>query len=662
MRLFRLLLSAQCAASPAPAGSARAALRCARSLAAGAAWLVGAWLASGVLPAQTLSNASLNAKFYFAQLLVTTTSGQATNAQNMSGSITFDGKGGYTFAAKLGSGSGALSPMTGSGTYSVSSAGNVTLTNPIKSSLQVSARLSGDGIVIVGASTEATDASNDIFVAIKAPTATVTNAILIGAYTGASMQFPNGASAAMKSAVVQLAASGNGQFSSVTVIGHSADQSGNNLSQNATGVVYSIKGDGSGTLDFGAAAPLLTGLHEIWVSQDGSYLLGYSTANGGRDIFIATKNFSASATPDIFNGRYWIAELTFDGSTSSFSCAGGAVQALGNGRVLISERLKEDLPPPHLDFSGINGYAINADSTGNLSPFVQQGVNNMALGVSATVSGKAVPNTVVGAQIGIVSSPSFDYGIFFAVRAPTLTGTGVFIDPSGVVNNASFAPSPSPIAPGLITSLFGSGLATGTTVATTIPLQTTLGGVSVLVNGTPAPLFHVLPGQIDFETPYGITGNSVTVQVNNNGAMSNQITVPLAPANPGIFEYSDTVSPNRGIVLHTDFSLVTTQSPAKAGETVVIYLTGLGALNPAVTTGAANPSAAPLATATDPNIQILFGGEVATQVQFIGGAPGFVGLNQINATIPLTTLGGGPVPVAIATSNAFTDVVDIPMQ
>jgi uncharacterized protein (TIGR03437 family) len=176
------------------------------------------------------------------------------------------------------------------------------------------------------------------------------------------------------------------------------------------------------------------------------------------------------------------------------------------------------------------------------------------------------------------------------------------------------------------------------------------------------PLFSIAPGQINFQMPFGLSGTAATLQVNNAGAMSNQVTAPLAPSNAGIFEYADSQSPNRGIVLHTDFSLVTTQSPAKAGETVVIYLTGLGALNPAVATGAANPSAAPLANAVDPNIQILFGGEVATQVQFIGGAPGFVGLNQINATIPLTTLGGGPVPVAIATSNAFTDVVDIPMQ
>ena len=58
-------------------------------------------------------------------------------------------------------------------------------------------------------------------------------------------------------------------------------------------------------------------------------------------------------------------------------------------------------------------------------------------------------------------------------------------------------------------------------------------------------------------------------------------------------------------------------------------------------------------------VQILFGGEVATNVAFIGGAPFFAGLNQINAVIPQNVVGGTNVPVASSTGNAFTDLVDI---
>ncbi len=627
----------------------------------------------GNASAQPLTNASLNAKYYFVHLLVTAAGGQAANAQNLTGAITFNGTGGYTFSGKQGDGAGPLTARSGNGTYTVAASGSVTISNLIRSNLTLAGRLSSDGNVLLGSSTEASDNANDIFVAIKAPTANVTNSVLNGAYTGGTVLFPNGNSAAMKSAIVFLTAGGNGQFSAVTVTGHAFDQSSRNVSQQAAGSSYSVNGDGTGTANFGSGASLFSGAREIFVSQNGNYLLAYSTANGARDVLIATKNFSASANTASLNGRYWIAELTLDDpagppcTSFSFSGASGSVQAFGDGRVLLSERLHLDTKP--LDFSGLNTYKVNADSTGVLSP-LSLNATNMALGASASVGGTQRPNAVVGAQVGALNAVSCQYGVFFAALAPSASGSGVFVDPAGVVNNAGFPPFPSPVSPGAITSAFGSGLAPRRESPTAVPLPTTLAGAQLLVNGTPAPLFFVSPNQIDFQTPFGLAGSTVTIQVNNGGAQSNSVVVPLAPTGPGIYQYSDCPasggcgpgqSLNRGIVVHADFSLVTLQKPAAPGETVVIFLNGLGALNPAVTTGAANPSSSPLASAVDNQIQILFGGEVATNLPFIGGAPGFVGLDQINVVIPQTVIGGANVPVAIATSNAFTDIVDIPI-
>ena len=50
------------------------------------------------------------------------------------------------------------------------------------------------------------------------------------------------------------------------------------------------------------------------------------------------------------------------------------------------------------------------------------------------------------------------------------------------------------------------------------------------------------------------------------------------------------------------------------------------------------------------------------QTHFAGGTPGFAGLYQINATIPLDVPAGTNVPLAIVTGNAFHDQVDIPIQ
>ncbi len=617
---------------------------------------VAAWLAWQTVPAQTLSNASLNGKYYFVYLQVTASGGNASDARNLSGSMTFDGRGGFTYAGRLGAGAGAPGASSGSGTYAVSSAGDVTLTNALRTTLQIIARLSADSSVVLGATTEAADNTNDLFVAIKAPTANVTNAVLNGAYTGASLQFPNGTSAAMKSAVLSLTAGGNGQFSRASMVGHAADQgSGRNVSQEAAASTYNVSGDGTGTANFGSAASLFGGTRDIFVSQDGNYILGTSTATGGRDIFVATKNFSSAATAAALDGRYWIAELTVDGS--SFSAASGAARAIGaSSRLILSQRLHLDTTP--VDFTAVNSFSVNSDSTGSLSPLPVQGVNNMALGVSVSVGGTPRPNTVVGAQIGALNASSSQYGIFLAVRSSTFSGSGVFVDPTGVVNGASFAPTPNPVCPGAIVSLFGAGLAPRQGQPSALPLPTTLEGVSVTVNGAPAAFFFASAGQLNIQTPFGLTGNTATVVVTNGGARSNEVVVPLARTCPGIFSFSDATTPNRGIVLHADFTLVTPQNPARIGETVIIYLTGLGALNPAVPTGAANPGS-PLSVAADRQVQILVGGVVATNVPFIGGAPFFAGLNQINLVIPSGVVIGPNVPLAISTGNAFTDLVDI---
>mgnify|MGYP001596155414 FL=1 len=70
-------------------------------------------LCAGLVQAQVLNNASLTGKYYFAQLQVTASGGQASDGRNASGSITFNGTGGYTYTGKLGVGSGAMAASSG---------------------------------------------------------------------------------------------------------------------------------------------------------------------------------------------------------------------------------------------------------------------------------------------------------------------------------------------------------------------------------------------------------------------------------------------------------------------------------------------------------------------------------------------------------------------
>jgi uncharacterized protein (TIGR03437 family) len=287
-------------------------------------------------------------------------------------------------------------------------------------------------------------------------------------------------------------------------------------------------------------------------------------------------------------------------------------------------------------------------------------VNNLALGGVVNVSGAALPKSLVGAQIGPVDAVSDFDGLFFAVRAPGFSGNALFLDPNGGVNGASFAPAPNPISAGSIVSLFGAGLAARQSSAESLPLPVSLENISVSVNGVSAPLFFVSPGQVNIQAPFGLTGDSATIALTNGGALSNEVVVRLARSSPGIFSYADGQSPQRGVILHADYSLVTPDRPARPGETVLIWLTGLGGLVPAVPTGAGNPGG-PLSSAIDPRIRIWFGGQVADRLTYAGGAPFFAGVNQINAVIPKTVAVGTNIPVAISTSDAFSDLVDLPI-
>src|SRR6202035_1854428 len=107
------------------------------------------------------------------------------------------------------------------------------------------------------------------------------------------------------------------------------------------------------------------------------------------------------------------------------------------------------------------------------------------------------------------------------------------------------------------------------------------GGVQVLVNGTAAPMLAVTSDHVSAVVPFGITGANATVAVASGGKQSNVVTVPVGATAPGVFSLtSNGLGP--AAILHTDYTVVTTDSPARRGEIVQIFLTGLGAVNPAV--------------------------------------------------------------------------------
>jgi len=207
---------------------------------------------------------------------------------------------------------------------------------------------------------------------------------------------------------------------------------------------------------------------------------------------------------------------------------------------------------------------------------------------------------------------------------PVITGAG---------NAASFAPG---VSPGSIATLFGANFATGTTLASRVPLPVVLGGVQVMVAGIAAPLFAVTPGQINFQVPFEAPrGAAVPIWVVRDGVAGPQSSILIGESALGVFFYQREPGVRDPIITHADLSLVSPTHPARPGEVVIVWATGAGALNNSPASGAAAPSSPPSVIGA-PIVAIVTGpsGGANARVLFAGLSPGSVGLLQINVEIP----------------------------
>ena len=224
---------------------------------------------------------------------------------------------------------------------------------------------------------------------------------------------------------------------------------------------------------------------------------------------------------------------------------------------------------------------------------------------------------------------------------------------AGVVNAASFAQES--VAPGSMVSIFGTGMATRTVQASTLPLPTTLDGTSVTVGGTALPLFFVSAGQINAQLPFQVANGSVPLTVRNSAGSTATRSITISTAAPGVFT---TTSNGKGnaIAVHPDFRLIQkiTGENALAGETLILFCTGLGALDNFSSAGTVAPNV-PLAN-TIQKPTVLMDGRPA-QVVFSGLAPGFIGLYQINFVVPQGV--GGDVSTTLTAGGASSNPVTI---
>jgi uncharacterized protein (TIGR03437 family) len=247
-------------------------------------------------------------------------------------------------------------------------------------------------------------------------------------------------------------------------------------------------------------------------------------------------------------------------------------------------------------------------------------------GVSGTVPLVISAGGVSSATLG-VNSAVVTIAVVGTLAAPTVTG---------VQNAASFGTT---LAPGLQAIIYGSGF--GTTAA----------NVSFSVGGKPG---YVIPPistnqllvQLPFEASTGATSLTVTV----GGVASNAFNITLNAVSPAFLIQNSAASGLADVIETSTNTVVTLAAPAKDGDTLYTYAVGLGPTNPPSATGvqtASNPTAA-LPTVT-------VGGVAATGVS-AGLTKAYVGVYQVNFTVPSGVQGTVPLVITIGGVSSATNV------
>lgn len=218
----------------------------------------------------------------------------------------------------------------------------------------------------------------------------------------------------------------------------------------------------------------------------------------------------------------------------------------------------------------------------------------------------------------------------------------------------NLADGSSALAPGSLVRIEGSDLSPIRQSTSERPLPTALGESCITVNGLPIPLILVSNNEINAQIPYEIGGNA-TLILRTPGGVSDSFNVQVSSTAPSIFQTMiagfDGFVPT--IVNGRNGLLVTGSNPVKKGDSIVIYLSGLGKTTPEVPSGLAAP-ADPLArTIIQPVVTL---GNRELPVEFSGLTPGEVGVYQINAKIPHDVPVGFSIPLVINQGGVLTSL------
>jgi uncharacterized protein (TIGR03437 family) len=221
------------------------------------------------------------------------------------------------------------------------------------------------------------------------------------------------------------------------------------------------------------------------------------------------------------------------------------------------------------------------------------------------------------------------------------------------VSAASY--SVSAIAGRSIVAVFGNNLAPVTQVADTVPLPTSLAGVSVQVQDSAgivrlAPLFLITPGQINYQTPEGTAPGPATVHITNSDGLAQTGVMIVARSAPSLFTKDQS---GKGEVVALDAFTFTgapynAKSPDGRPNVIAIFGTGLG------------EDATDVENNVSVSVQITIDGQ-PVPVLYAGPAPALIGLNQFNLMLPEGIM-SGQHELVVSRNGVASNVVSITVR
>ena len=416
-------------------------------------------------------------------------------------------------------------------------------------------------------------------------------------------------------------------------------------------------------------------LSTVTTSDNGSWL---NFTLGANHVVYTSYQLRVTAQPGQAEGNY-TGMVILSGSNSSADD-----KAISVGLHITSQPILQ-IPVTPITFNLVQGqaaqtYNVTFQNVGlgtlNISGATVAGGNWLSAsamgGASAAIT--ANPGTLTaGSYTGSVTlaSNAANTVVPIPVRVNVMAAGSPTIAFGGVVDNAGFVNGQA-VAAGSIAAVFGSQLSTSAPAnASSFPLPTTLGGLQVLINGNPVPLFYADAGQVDIQVPFEAPTGQVLIQLLQNGQPSNRVSATVDSIAPRLFALGQLPAApngtNYGAVYNSDgtlalpSNLVGGSHPAHPGDILTIYALGLGPVSPSVSTGAPAPSAEPLARTTNA-VQVVYGtgtgGSVTATPLYSGLAPFFAGLYQINILLPQNAPSGN-VPVSISLPGHVSNIVNI---